>query len=341
MSRSRQDLPPRPPRPRSDLTALRAEHVRLGVGPLIVAEVRSVAYDLVPRYNAAVYSEIGNWRHGLDDLVQDVVADSLLRDRQVEFMLAVAPTIDDFRRLLVRQVRRRLARRRTRTIVDNLLDRSRPLLGGPPFETGRRHQYTVFRLAGPEVEDRAATFAELRRAAHAVRSVPQRQTSIGDRAPMVFTTANLRKVLHRVAAALPVAFTIGELDRIFRLALPHFLPGVLDPDERSAAADDGESVDADLVARHSSKLLSRLDSELRVALAMKIAGASDEEVGKQLRVSRRTATNRKARAYEVLEEVLLPLRHGERVAVLERLGDPLRTAVIQSGRRNSRRSQAR
>jgi hypothetical protein len=155
---------------------------------------------------------------------------------------------------------------------------------------------------------------------------------------MVFTTPNLRNVLLRVATVLPVSFTIGELDRIFRLALPHFLPGVLDPDERSGVADDAEAADTELVAQHGEELLDRLDPELRVVLAMKIAGASDEEVGKRLDVSRRTATNRKSRAYDALEEVLLPLRHTERVAVLEFLREPLRTAVIQGRPRTSSRS---
>lgn len=228
--RSHQDLPPRPPVSGGDLERLREEYLSQGVGPLFLGEVRASAHGIVGRYNAAVYSEVGNWRHGFEDLVQDVVADSLLRDRQAQYMLVVAVTIDDLRRLLGRQVRRRLARRRTRTVVDNILDRARPILAAPPFERRLRHQQVTFCLAASVVDDRAATFRELRAGAQALRSVPQRGAPGGERAPMVYSTADLRRALRRLATVLPVAFTVGELDRALRLALPHFLPGVLDPD---------------------------------------------------------------------------------------------------------------
>ena len=63
----------------------------------MLAEVEQIAYQLAPRYNAAVYSEIGNWRHGLDDLVQDVVAESLLADEQARYLVDTSRTIDEFR----------------------------------------------------------------------------------------------------------------------------------------------------------------------------------------------------------------------------------------------------
>ena len=112
---------------RGDLAAIRREFEARGVGPLMLAEVRTIAYRLVPRYNA-VYTGVGNWRDGFDDLVQDVVCDSLLRDQQAQYLVATSAAIEDFRRLLVRQTRRCLARRRVRTIIDNLLDRARPIL---------------------------------------------------------------------------------------------------------------------------------------------------------------------------------------------------------------------
>lgn len=325
---SRQDLPRRPPVPRGDLSALREEFQRVGVGPLLLGEVRSTAYGLVARYNAAIYSEIGNWRHGFEDLVQDVVTDSLLRDHQAHYMLETAATIDDFRRLLARQVRRRLARRRTRTVVDNILGRARPLLAVAPFEGRLRHEQVTYCLAGSNVEGRAATFRELRTAAQALRSVPHGRRSNGERAPMVYTTPDLRLALSRLAEALPVAFTIGELDRALRLALPHFLPGVLDPDERGDGHYD--EVDDARVSSCARALLERLDSPLRFVLAMKLAGSSDAEVGEVLGVSRRTATNRKAAAYAVTEELLHPLPHPERLLVLDHLAPAMHNALVQS-----------
>ena len=303
----------------------------MGVGPLLLGEVGSVAHGLVARYNAVVYSEVGNWRHGLGDLVQDVVADSLLRDRQARYMLDVAATIEDFRRLLARQVRRRLARRRTRTVVDNILDRSRPILASEPFERRLRHQQVTYCLKGTAVEERAATYPELRVASRALRTTPQVRKSVGDRAPMVYATADLRLALRRLAELLPVAFTIGELDQALRLALPHFLPGVLDSSGISEVHGDDQEVDQALVRTCVQDLLSRLDPTLRLVMAMRIAGSSDAEVGKTLGVSPRTATNRKAAAFALTEAVLQPLTHGERLAVLDRVGPALRDALIQGG----------
>lgn len=332
--RSRQDLPPRPPRPPGDLEGLRTEYASGGVGALFLSEVRSSAYGMVGRYNAAVYSEIGNWRHGFEDLVQDIVADSLLRDSQAQYMLDVAATIDDLRRLLARQVRRRLARRRTRTVVDNILDRARPILAAPPFDRRLRHQQVAFLLEGSVVDDRAATYQELRAGAKALRSVPQRGSPGGDRAAMLYSTVDLRRALRRLAAVLPVAFTLGELDRSLRLALPHFLPGVLDPDEHEHRHDD--AVDAAAVRASAAALLDGLNPTLRVVLSMKLAGASDAEVGATLSVSRRTATNRKAAAYSLVEELLEPLNNAERLALLDQVGPELHSALAQSRVSNRR-----
>jgi len=289
---------------------------------------------MVGRYNAAVYSEIGNWRHGFEDLVQDIVADSLLRDSQAQYMLDVAATIDDLRRLLARQVRRRLARRRTRTVVDNILDRARPILAAPPFDRRLRHQQqVVYFLEGSVVDDRAATYQELRAGAQALRSVPQRGSPGGDRAPMVYSTVDLRRALRRLAAVLPVAFTLGELDRALRLALPHFLPGVLDRDEH----EHEDAVDAAAVRASAASLHDGLDFALRVVLSMKLAGASDAEVGTTLSVSRRTATSRKAAAYSLVEELLQPLNHAERLALLDLVAPELHSALIQSRVSNPRK----
>lgn len=87
---SRQDLPRRPPSAAGDLAAIVAEFKTEGVGPLMLSEVRQVAYQVAPKYNAAIYSEIGNWRHGFDDLVQDVVSESLLAERQAKYLIDTA-----------------------------------------------------------------------------------------------------------------------------------------------------------------------------------------------------------------------------------------------------------
>lgn len=102
---------------------------------------------------------------------------------------------------------------------------------------------------------------------------------------------------------------------------------------------DGHShddiVDDARVRAGAAALLNGLDQMLRVVLSTKLAGASDAEIGVALRVSRRTATNRKAAAYTLVEELLRPLNHAERLALLDRVGPALHRALVQSRTSNS------
>ena len=330
---SRQDLPPRPPIAKGDLGAIAHEFGRRGIGPLMMDEVREIAYLLVPKYNAAVYSEIGNWRHGFDDLVQDVAADSLLGEQQAAYLIETANSIDEFRRLLTFQVKRRLARRRTRTVIDNLLDRARPILDEPPFRRSERHLQLTYVLDGELREERAATFRELQSAAAAIRGIPQTTSSTRDRAPTVYTTTDLVGMLVRIGEVLPNAFTISELDRILRLTLPHLLPGVLGLDKYLEIDTHDANVPSDSSGvAVAQELVSRLDREQLFILASKLAGLSDTVIADQLDVSRRTAGNRKQMVYSTLEDLLGPLVDSERLRCLDALGPSLRSAVpVMSG----------
>ena len=85
----------------------------------------------------------------------------------------------------------------------------------------------------------------------------------------MYTAEDLRTALIAVADTLPSAFTVGELDNIFRLALPHFLPGVLDPVD----VQIHKVIDEVIVGHAAAKLSGVLDVEQRFVLASKLAGA--------------------------------------------------------------------
>src|SRR5687767_130201 len=114
-------------------TSLRDEFTELVVGPLILAEVQRAVDFAVRRYDPVIYADAQNWTQGRDDLVQDVVTTVLLHERQLDYLFETASDLDGFRALLYRQVRRLLARRRQRTVVDNLLDRIRDAVSAPPY----------------------------------------------------------------------------------------------------------------------------------------------------------------------------------------------------------------
>jgi hypothetical protein len=294
---------------------MRVEYRAQGVGPLMLAEVRRVAASMVGRYNATVYTDVGNWRHGLDDLVQDVAALALLRDRQAEYLMRQCVTIDDFERLIRRQIKRVLARRRDRTVVDNLIDRSRPILRSAPFELRARHLQETFVVAGADRADRAATFVELKSAARLLRQIPRLREPRRDRAPQIYGTDELRTGLLLVASSLPVAFTVGELDRIFRLTLPDLLPGVLDlySDTRIVGSQSSERVNND------GLLVDALTPQQQEILRWKLTGFDDGEIASRLGIPRRTANHRRLRVYAIVEDALEPVRQAVRLACLDRL----------------------
>lgn len=330
---SRQDLPRRPRVAKGDLGAIAAEFRQRSVGPLMMDEVREIAYLLVPKYNAAVYSEIGNWRHGFDDLVQDVAVGSLLGEQQAAYLIETADSINEFRRLLTFQVKRRLARRRTRTVIDNLLGRARPILDEPPFRRSERHLQVTYLPDGEIREERAATFRELQAASAAIREFPQTTPSTRDRAPTVYSSSLLVCVLVRVGEVLPNAFTIGELDRILRLTLPHLLPGVLDLDKYLEVDTDDADVSSDSSGiAVAQEVMSRLDHEQQFILASKLAGLSDLVIAGQLGVSRRTAGSRKQTVYSILEDLLGSLVDSERLRCLDALEPSLRNAMPLNGK---------
>lgn len=315
---SRQDRPAPGHFETGDLGAIIAEYRDRGIGPRMLAEVTRTTRLLAPRYVATVYSEIGNWRHGLDDLVQDVITNALLRDGQAEYIVDQSLDINEFRRILAFQVKRVLARRRQRTVIDNLLARARPILNAAPFIVTARHLQPTYTLAGAKPDERAATFAELAQTACHTRQVPQVRERRQDRAPTVFSTSNLHRVLTITATTLPVAFTIGELDRILRLTLPNRLPGVLDPTDHGFP-DTDDSGNERSSEWSDTLLIDVLTADEQLILRDKLAGRSDQHIATKLGWALRTATYRKARLFRTLETVLGPLPHRQRLACLDRL----------------------
>ena len=316
LSKSRQDLPAQDPLRSRPLWVLRKEFADQGIGPALIAEVRRSARRTAPRYVATKYSAIGNWTHGLDDLVQDVISDALLRDGQAEYMLQVSSTLEDLRTLLNRQTRRVLARHRRRTVIDTVLGRARPILAAPPFAVEDRHGKPAYRLADRPVELRAAKLPELSSAADAIRdipTVPQR----GNRASMVYRTDDLAELLHRISSSLPCVFTIRELDRILEFVLTPFLPSVLDLitsfGEDNASGIPFGTAEAEVIA-------ATLTTAEAVVLALKAGGVADAVIANQLRVSRPTAARTKLQAFEKVRVVLGDCTDEVRLAAIDALG---------------------
>ncbi len=281
----------------AELDELQHEYAQDVIGPLLLAEIEQAAREVSRRYAPETYGAGGPlWSpEALEDLVHDTVAGPLLAEGQLDYALHAGDR-EHFRALIRRQVRRALIRRRSKTVIDALLERSLHELEGAEFTTLGGAPHPRFALAGRAYDDRSPTNLELRRAALAATSVPTERPASGQRAPMVYRTEALRTLLNRVATELPCPFDKTDLDTILRLVLTGWFPSVLDDIEGAIGLSSSElgPEDALEVREATDRLLGRLSSEQKLILIQKLQGIADQEIAATLHVSRPTVINRRA-----------------------------------------------
>lgn len=277
-----------------NLPELRYEYENETIGPAILTAVRRACASRARRYPPAVYARSATWNDdAIDDLVQDVITDRLLGERQLDYLFDVGRTIDAWRALLDRQVRITLARRRVRTVVDNLLDRARRLLD----RDDSIQRSTVFKRALYSQRGSAATYLPLtdeviRRVVEDVRVVPRQIPGRGERSPSVYSKRNLEALLRTVLRHAPGGITVRDLGRILELVLTDWVPAVLEQDEGSAGVvveNPGEIESAREVARQMVSEWS--DSEANIVRGL-LAGLPYIEIARRISVSRPTVIKR-------------------------------------------------
>lgn len=273
---------------------LRSEYEREVIGGAILTEVRRACVSRARRYPPAVYARSATWNDdAIDDLVQDVITHRLLGERQLDYLFDVGRTIEAWRALLDRQVRITLARRRVRTVVDNLLDRAKSLLD----RNDSIHRSTVSKRAlysprGSEATYLPLTDEVIRRVVEDVRVVPRQAPGRGDRAPSVYSKRNLEALLQTVLRHAPGGVTVRDLGRILELVLTDWVPAVLEHDEGSAAVvieDPGEAEYAREVAR---RMVSEWSDDEAAIVHGLLAGLPYIEIARRVSVSRPTVIKR-------------------------------------------------
>jgi len=305
------------------------EHRQSGIGPLILETVQRIAARIAGHgYDPQVYAGVADWTDGIDDLVQQVILQALLEEGQLNYAFSVARDERDFVSLTARQVRRVLARRRQRTVIDNLIDRCKEILESPAFESSQRMRPRRYWLVGFRANDRDATDVELRQATLAASTVPQMRYTEQDRAPAIYTTQNLTTLLEAVATGLPGGVALADLDSIFGQILTDWLPGLLTPLEGVEIRDsDLGTEETVLVSEAVSEILNRLSMEQRSLLALKLANVADAELAKRFGISRPTLASRKHGVFQLLEGELRDLGPAARDAVVSQLSARLATEV--------------
>jgi DNA-directed RNA polymerase specialized sigma24 family protein len=310
------------------LEDIRDEHASVRVGHLILEEVRQSCRRLAKRsYPPRIYADAPTWHdEALEDLVQDVITDRLIKERQIEFMVDASSSLREFRTFLDRQVRITLAKRRERTVIDNLIDRSMRILREGAFEVALKGRQPAYRLTGTEPEQRDPTDEEIRSAAARVRPIPRGIGHGAERAPAVYRDEDLRTLLRVVFEDLPTVVRVRDLDRILRDVLTEWTVSVLVPyvDASANWASDVLALDEEQeVTEAVESLLADLDNDARTVLASKLAGLSDAELAQALGVSRPTAAKRKNSVNGAIATSFGPLSGAARSEAMRRLGASL------------------
>ena len=81
----------------AELDRLLEETTRQRIGPLWLAEIREACSGVSRHFDPAVYGVAeGSWTAGeIDDLVQDVTTEQLLKQAQLDYIIDVASSIED------------------------------------------------------------------------------------------------------------------------------------------------------------------------------------------------------------------------------------------------------
>jgi hypothetical protein len=310
----------------TELEALVREYESVGIGPVILQEVRDVIRSVVRGYDPVVYGQVASWELGLEDLAQEFGVDVLVTQGQLDYAITVAGDRLHFRRLIARQLRYLLARRRRRTIVDNLLDRAKKRVAKLPFRLVASRSEWSYTLADKDVAPGRVSQAERRTLAFDLSRLPIIRAQPSRRAPTVYSEDTLERILESVADSVPCAVRVADLDGILGLMLTPWVPTFIKDGERALARAEAGGLDAEqqAIARQVARqVIGGCPAGHQEVLRLKLGGASDREVAVELALSRPTASKRKREAMNVLERELGGLDSELRVAVMDALGTEL------------------
>jgi len=309
-----------------NLEELVTEYRTEGIGPLILQEVRDVVGAVVRGYDPVVYGQVPSWDLGLDDLVQEFGLDVLVGQGQLDYAMAVASDRIHFRRLLARQARFLLARRRRRTIIDNLLDRAHKRVAASPFRLVNRRGEWSYTLEHKQVVSGRVSEDGARSVAYRLSDVPTNRCEPRVRAPVLYSEGSLSEILIRIATAFDCPVSVSDLDTVFGLMLTSWVPTFLKDGEGAVGRAAAEGLDAEeLMIAHEivDGILGRCGDGDRHLLRLKLDGCSDREIGQRLGLSRPTVAKRKRQLMKELEVSMTGLHDVLRRAVLDGLGAQL------------------
>lgn len=306
------------------LEDLRKEFEHSTIGPIIWGLLLELTGSVAHRYPPDVYNVGQAWnRSSFEELAQDVVAECLLGEGQLQYAFDVADGLESFRRLLVRQIKRSLYRRRRTTVVDRLLRRARGITSQSPFEVSEAGRERWITLGENPIPLRTLNESELRNAAALVGDIPRlAETGNPGRASMVYTTPFLLELVQRLVSGIG-GLTESDLAKIFEILLTAWLPTFLEnPEENQIPTTD--TVDSGLEQSHMVEIVqafaNTLDETDRFVLLYKSQDMSDAALAIRVGRSRPWVSDRKkdvlARVESELMSEVHPDHHGLAIRML-------------------------
>jgi AcrR family transcriptional regulator len=236
--------------------------------------------------------------------------------------------------IIRKQLRRHLRNRRRRSVVDNLVDRVRAMLKAGEVALPERREVGPLASGG-----RRSTDVAIRDAACLVAQIPRvpirRDHAVygAERAPVVFTAANLKLAVETIAKTLGGPVGLDEIRAVLSSALTDLIATDLLPFEDMAPGRTGNqhpgigeslmaapslpAADLALVRETIDAILERLSMDDRTVLLHKMADEADGLIAKRLGVSRPTAAKRKEAVFRSLHDQLEDLSERVQQEVLE------------------------
>lgn len=274
---------------------LRREYEREVIGPGVLREVHRASQARARKYPPTIYGLSSSWdKEAIDDLVQDVVVERLLGESQIDYLFDMARTLSDWRALLDRQVGITLARRRVRTVVDNLLDRAkRALRNNDGVATSKFSRRTVFTLRGSSQPYQPLTDQQIRRIVEIVRVVPRLRPGRAERTSSLYRRKDFEILLHTVLQEAEGGVTVRDLGMVFEEVFTDWIPAILELEE-GGSYSKSESPEAVVEIQETAKqIIEKMTKEDAVIIHGRLAGLPDVEIARLLDISRPTFIKRR------------------------------------------------
>ena len=278
-----------------NLSQLRREYEQEVIGPGVLREVHRASQARAQKYPPTIYGLSSSWdKEAIEDLVQDVVAHRLLGEFQIDYLFDVARNLSDWRALLDRQVSITLARRRVRTVVDNLLDRAkRALRKNDEVVTSKFSRRTVFTLRGSSQPYQPLTDQQIRRIVEIVRVVPRLRPGRAERSPSLYRKKDFEILLRSVLQEAESGVTVRDLGMIFEEVFTDWLPAVLELDEEGSYSTSESPEIAVEVQETTKQIIEKMTKEDAIIIHGRLAGLPDVEIARLLDISRPTLIKRR------------------------------------------------